>query len=205
MSHPLSCGTLAHTQGLSRNKVGFFKFCLEKRTPYGRLGWMETPHGRVMTPVFMPVGSQGSVKAVSPKDLRDLGVEIVLSNTYHLYLRPGVDVIVGIGGLHRFIGWDGPILTDSGGYQIFSLCKFVRVLEEGDEELLLELARRDAYISYVTLYEYLWGYRYLGRDYLAEKEAVEKLFHVVYPTQEVLLKAMEISVDLAKRGCSGSS
>ena len=76
----------------------------------------------------------------------------------------------------------------------------VRVLEEGDEELLLELARRDAYISYVTLYEYLWGYRYLGRDYLAEKEAVEKLFHVVYPTQEVLLKAMEIDVDLTKRG-----
>ena len=76
----------------------------------------------------------------------------------------------------------------------------VRVLEEGDEELLLELARREAYVSYVTLYEYLWGYRYLGRDYLAEKEVLEKLFRVVYPSQEVLLKAMEMDVDLAKRG-----
>lgn len=76
----------------------------------------------------------------------------------------------------------------------------VEVLEEGDERLLLELARREAYVSYVTLYEYLWGYRYLGRDYRREKEALEKLFRVVYPTQEVLLKAMEIDVDLAKKG-----
>jgi len=76
----------------------------------------------------------------------------------------------------------------------------VEVLEEGDEQLLLELARREAYVSYVTLYEYLWGYCYLGRDYREEKEALEKLFRVVYPTQEVLLKAMEIDVNLARRG-----
>ena len=76
----------------------------------------------------------------------------------------------------------------------------VEVMEEGDERLLLELARREAYVSYVTLYEYLWGYCYLGRDYRVEKKVLEKLFHVVYPTQEVLLKALEMDVDLVKRG-----
>ncbi len=76
----------------------------------------------------------------------------------------------------------------------------VEVLEEGDEKLLLELARREAYISYVTLYEYLWGYCYLRRDYLLEKKVVEKLFRVIYPTQEILVKAMEMDVDLARRG-----
>lgn len=113
--------------------MGFFKFCLEKVTPMGRLGWIETPHGRARTPLFMPVGSQGSVKAMSPRDLKELGVEVVLCNAYHLYLRPGIEVIREIGGLHTFMGWDGPLLTDSGGYQIFSLCKLVKVREEGVE------------------------------------------------------------------------
>lgn len=110
-----------------------FRFELLKETPFGRLGRIETSHGCFETPVFMPVGSKGSVKAVSPRDLEALGAKVILSNTYHLYLRPGVEVIRGVGGLHKFMGWKGAILTDSGGYQVFSLCKFSRVTEEGVE------------------------------------------------------------------------
>lgn len=96
-----------------------------------RLGVLETPHGSVQTPVFMPVGTQASVKTMTPEEVRALGGEIILSNTYHLYLRPGPELIRKAGGLHRFMGWDGPILTDSGGYQVFSLAALRRITEEG--------------------------------------------------------------------------
>ena len=96
-----------------------------------RRGELTTPHGRVQTPVFMPVGTQGAVKSVTHRDLEDLGVEIILGNTYHLLLRPGDDLIGRLGGLHKFIGWDRPILTDSGGYQVFSLAARCRVTEDG--------------------------------------------------------------------------
>lgn len=86
-----------------------------------RAGILETAHGKVETPVFMPVGTQGSVKAVTPQNLKEVGARIILGNTYHLYLRPGNKVIEKLGGLHKFMGWDGPILTDSGGFQAFSL------------------------------------------------------------------------------------
>jgi queuine tRNA-ribosyltransferase len=86
-----------------------------------RTGWLDTPHGRVRTPTFMPVGTRAAVKAVDTSDLRALGPVIVLANTYHLMLRPGAELIGELGGLHSFMGWDGPILTDSGGFQIFSL------------------------------------------------------------------------------------
>jgi queuine tRNA-ribosyltransferase len=86
-----------------------------------RAGWLSTPHGRVATPAFMPVGTRAVVKAVDTRDLVSMGAEIILANTYHLMLRPGADLIEGLGGLHSFMGWDGPILTDSGGFQIFSL------------------------------------------------------------------------------------
>jgi len=92
---------------------------------------MRTPHGIVETPAFMPVGTQGAVKAVTHRDLDALGVEIMLSNTYHLYLRPGADRIARLGGLHKFIGWSKPILTDSGGYQVFSLAARRKVHEDG--------------------------------------------------------------------------
>jgi queuine tRNA-ribosyltransferase len=88
---------------------------------HARAGLLQTPHGQVPTPVFCPVATQATVKAVSPRDLRDLGVTQILSNTYHLHLRPGDERIARLGGLHEFMGWDGPILTDSGGYQVFSL------------------------------------------------------------------------------------
>ncbi len=90
-----------------------------------------TAHGAIETPAFMPVGTQGSVKAVSPRELRELNAQIVLGNTYHLFVRPGIDVIKHFGGLHKFMSWDGPILTDSGGYQIFSLAKLRKITEEG--------------------------------------------------------------------------
>ena len=96
-----------------------------------RRGELRTAHGVVQTPAFMPVGTQGAVKAVTGRDLRDAGAEMILGNTYHLYLRPGDRRIERLGGLHRFMGWDGPILTDSGGYQVFSLAGRRTVLEDG--------------------------------------------------------------------------
>ena len=96
-----------------------------------RRGRLTFGHGSVETPVFMPVGTYGSVKAMSPADLRSVGAQIVLGNTFHLWLRPGLDVVAAHGGLHRFMGWDGPILTDSGGFQVFSLGELRKISEEG--------------------------------------------------------------------------
>src|SRR5687767_11718330 len=96
-----------------------------------RRGTLTLPHGVVDTPAFMPVGTYGTVKAMSPVELRDLGAHIVLGNTFHLWLRPGLDVIEAHGGLHRFMGWNGPILTDSGGFQVFSLGPLRKITEEG--------------------------------------------------------------------------
>ena len=96
-----------------------------------RLGRLFTPHGTVETPVFMDVGTLGTVKALEPRDLKELGAQVVLGNTYHLMLRPGAEVLAAAGGLHRFMGWDGPILTDSGGFQVFSLARMRKITEEG--------------------------------------------------------------------------
>src|SRR5688572_8618753 len=96
-----------------------------------RRGTLELAHGRVDTPAFMPVGTYGTVKAMSPEELAALGAQIVLGNTFHLWLRPGLEVIGKHGGLHRFMGWDQPILTDSGGFQVFSLGTLRKISEEG--------------------------------------------------------------------------
>jgi queuine tRNA-ribosyltransferase len=96
-----------------------------------RLGSLATPHGVIETPQFMPVGTQATVKALSPGDLHAAGVQVILANTYHLSLRPGHERIARLGGLHRFMGWDGPILTDSGGFQVFSLAHLGRVDDDG--------------------------------------------------------------------------
>jgi queuine tRNA-ribosyltransferase len=98
-----------------------------------RRGQLRTAHGTIDTPAFMPVGTQGSVKGVSPRELREVNAQVVLGNTYHLFVRPGLDVIKHFGGLHNFTSWDGPILTDSGGYQIFSLAKLRKITQEGVE------------------------------------------------------------------------
>ncbi|MFO7742013.1 MAG: tRNA guanosine(34) transglycosylase Tgt [Anaerolineae bacterium] len=100
-----------------------FSFVLEATDGSARAGMLTTPHGEVPTPVFCPVGTQATVKAVSPRVLNDLGVTQILANAYHLHLRPGDELIAQLGGLHRFMGWDRPILTDSGGYQVFSLAE----------------------------------------------------------------------------------
>ena len=96
-----------------------------------RLGRLHTPHGIIDTPIFMPVGTQATVKAMTPEELKDMDAQIILSNTYHLYLRPGHDLVKEAGGLHKFMNWDRPILTDSGGFQVFSLGDLRKITEEG--------------------------------------------------------------------------
>jgi len=110
-----------------------FEFRLHTTQGAARAGTLTLPHGIVETPAFMPVGTQGTVRALSPTDLRTVGAGIVLANTYHLHVRPGEDVIAQLGGLHRFMAWDRPLLTDSGGFQVFSLAGFRRVDDEGVE------------------------------------------------------------------------
>ena len=108
-----------------------FTIVHESKATGARVGRVETPHGGFDTPAFMPVGSRGAVKGVTADQLRACGAQIVLANTYHLLLRPGPDVVRGLGGLHRFMGWDGPILTDSGGYQVFSLSHINAIDDDG--------------------------------------------------------------------------
>src|SRR3954447_24913299 len=108
-----------------------FGFAIRAREGSARRGTLTTPHGLVETPVFMPVGTRGAVKAITHRDLEDAGAQIILGNTYHLHLRPGDGLIARAGGLHRFIGWTRPILTDSGGYQGFSLAQMRKVTEDG--------------------------------------------------------------------------
>jgi queuine tRNA-ribosyltransferase len=110
-----------------------FSFSLRATDGAARRGELHTPHGVVQTPAFMPVGTQGTVKAVRHADLESAGADIILGNTYHLFLRPGDELIARRGGLHRFIGWPHPILTDSGGFQVFSLAERRRITEEGAE------------------------------------------------------------------------
>jgi queuine tRNA-ribosyltransferase len=108
-----------------------FQFTLEAQDGRARAGRFTTPHGELLTPVFAPVGTAATVKAVTPGQLADLGASLVLSNTYHLYLRPGADLVAEMGGLHEFMQWQGPILTDSGGFQVFSLGEKSKITDEG--------------------------------------------------------------------------
>src|SRR6266571_8177805 len=108
-----------------------FELVAQDRESKARRGRIATAHGVLDTPAFMPIGTQGAVKGVSPKELRELHAQIILGNTYHLFVRPGLDVIKHFDGLHKFMNWNGPILTDSGGYQIFSLAKLRKITEEG--------------------------------------------------------------------------
>ncbi|MDT8272782.1 MAG: tRNA guanosine(34) transglycosylase Tgt [Desulfomonilia bacterium] len=108
-----------------------FEFDLLGHDGQARCGMIHTGHGSAETPVFMPVGTQATVKAMTPHLLETVGAEILLSNTYHLHLRPGEDLVSSLGGLHRFMGWERPILTDSGGYQVFSLARLMKITDEG--------------------------------------------------------------------------
>lgn len=116
----------------SASSVGFqFELEATDRETAARLGVWRTPHGEVQTPAFMPVGTIGTVKGITPGQLREARVQMVLANTYHLALRPGAEIVAQLGGLHRFMGWDGPILTDSGGFQVFSLSEFRKIDDDG--------------------------------------------------------------------------
>src|SRR5918911_627866 len=108
-----------------------FEVLTKDPTTRARRGRLHTAHGVVETPVFMPVGTQATVKSMTPDQLRDLSVEILLSNSYHLFLRPGHETVAHLGGLHCFMGWDRPILTDSGGFQVFSLSSLREINEDG--------------------------------------------------------------------------
>jgi len=112
-------------------KTRTFNFEVHAKENRARAGVFHTPHGKLLTPVFAPVGTQATVKAVTPEQLQRLGASLVLANTYHLYLRPGAELIVEAGGLHSFMGWSNPILTDSGGYQIFSLSDTRQIDDDG--------------------------------------------------------------------------
>jgi queuine tRNA-ribosyltransferase len=107
-----------------------FSFRLEAKDGHARAGSFQTPHGEILTPVFAPVGTQATVKGVTPAQLHELNAQLLLSNTYHLYLRPGNDLIADIGGIHKFMGWDKPILTDSGGFQVFSLGQINKISDD---------------------------------------------------------------------------
>jgi len=108
-----------------------FELLITDSATAARRGRLQTPHGVIETPIFMPVGTQGTVKSVTPVHLKELGAQIILGNTYHLNLRPGSEVVRELGGLHTFMGWDGPILTDSGGFQVFSLAKLRDIRDDG--------------------------------------------------------------------------
>ena len=110
-----------------------FKFELLKtaKDSKARLGKITTNHGEIETPIFMPVGTRATVKTMTPDELKEIGSQIILSNTYHLFLRPGTEIIEKAGGLHKFMNWDKPILTDSGGFQVFSLSDNRKITEEG--------------------------------------------------------------------------
>ncbi|HEY1012302.1 MAG TPA: tRNA guanosine(34) transglycosylase Tgt, partial [Herpetosiphonaceae bacterium] len=108
-----------------------FTFTLEHTDQSARAGRFDTPHGEILTPVFMPVGTQATVKTLDPLEVEAAGAQIILSNTYHLYLRPGADLVAELGGLHRFMVWPKPILTDSGGFQVFSLGPNSKIDEDG--------------------------------------------------------------------------
>ena len=108
-----------------------FEFAVEATSGSARAGTLTLPHGTVETPAFMPVGTQGTVRALSPADLKAVGASMVLANTYHLHVRPGETVVANLGGLHRFMAWDRPLLTDSGGFQVFSLEGSRRISEDG--------------------------------------------------------------------------
>jgi queuine tRNA-ribosyltransferase len=112
-------------------RVTAFRFTLKTQCGNARLGEIATPRGTIRTPAFMPVGTAGTVKAMLPRSVRETGADIILGNTYHLMLRPGAERVAKLGGLHRFMAWDGPILTDSGGFQVMSLSKLRKITEEG--------------------------------------------------------------------------
>ena len=165
-------------------------FKINSKDKFARSGVLKTAHGDVNTPVFMPVGTYGAVKGINPKDLSNLGSEIILSNTYHLMERPGKDIMASLGGLRSFMGWDGPILTDSGGFQVMSLQNMAKIDNDG-----------------VTFKSHLDGslIRLTPKDSIDMQKALDSTITMAfdectsYPaTHDVASKSMELSMQWAK-------
>ncbi len=169
------------------------KFEIEKkdRSTAARAGKLALAHGEVATPIFMPVGTQGTVKTLSPDELEQIGAQIILGNTYHLYLRPGEDLIQLAGGLHRFMNWQRPILTDSGGYQVFSLADLNKVKFEGVQFQ----SHLDGSYHFFTPESVIQIQRKLGSDIMMVLDEC-----TTYPcTQDQAIKSNEITLDWAAR------
>lgn len=163
----------------------------EKMTK-ARLGVLHTPHGDIETPVFMPVGTQATVKTMTPEELKEIGARIILSNTYHLYLRPGHEVIKKAGGLHKFMNWDRAILTDSGGFQVFSLGPLRKITEEGVEFH----SHLDGSIHFLTPEKVIEIENALGADIIMSFDECAP-----YPADYDYVKnSMEMTLRWAKRG-----
>jgi len=157
-----------------------------------RLGILETPHGVIETPVFMPVGTQATVKAMTPEELKEIGATIILSNTYHLYLRPGHKIIEKAGGLHRFMNWDRAILTDSGGFQVFSLNSLRKITEDGVEFR----SHIDGSRHFFTPEKVIEIQNALGSDIMMSFDECAP-----YPADyDYVKKSMELTIKWAERG-----
>ncbi|MGB9679352.1 MAG: tRNA guanosine(34) transglycosylase Tgt [Thermoanaerobacteraceae bacterium] len=157
-----------------------------------RLGVIHTPHGDIETPVFMPVGTQATVKTMTPEELKDIGAKIILSNTYHLYLRPGHNLIKKAGGLHKFMNWDRAILTDSGGFQVFSLGPLRKITEEGVEFR----SHLDGSKHFLTPEKVIEIENALGADIIMSFDECAP-----YPAEyDYVKKSMELTLQWAKRG-----
>ncbi|WP_028992255.1 tRNA guanosine(34) transglycosylase Tgt [Thermoanaerobacter thermocopriae] len=157
-----------------------------------RLGILETPHGAIETPVFMPVGTQATVKAMTPEELKEIGATIILSNTYHLYLRPGHKIIEKAGGLHKFMNWDRAILTDSGGFQVFSLSSLRKITEDGVEFR----SHIDGSRHFFTPEKVIEIQNALGADIIMSFDECAP-YHADY---EYVKKSMEFTIKWAERG-----
>jgi queuine tRNA-ribosyltransferase len=157
-----------------------------------RLGILETPHGIIETPVFMPVGTQATVKSMTPEELKEIGATIILSNTYHLYLRPGHKIIEKAGGLHKFMNWDRAILTDSGGFQVFSLSSLRKIKEEGVEFR----SHIDGSKHFFTPEKVIEIQNALGSDIMMSFDECAP-----YPADyDYVKKSMELTIKWAERG-----
>lgn len=169
----------------------FFELIKTDKNSKARAGIIHTSHGDILTPIFMPVGTQGAIKAVEHRELDEIGTQIILGNTYHLYLRPGTEILEKFGGLHKFINWSKPILTDSGGFQIYSLSELRKILEDGVEFK----SHIDGSLHFFSPEKVVEIQRSIGSDIMMVLDEC-----VGYPAQyEYVKKSVELTTKWAKR------
>ncbi len=167
------------------------KFSLLHTDNTARAGIIETAHGKIETPIFMPVGTQGTVKAVEQRELQEIGAQIILGNTYHLYLQPGLEILSSFGGLHKFMNWDKPILTDSGGYQVFSLSDLRKISDEG----VHFKSHRDGSLHFFTPEKVIEIQKIIGSDIMMVLDECTP-----YPCEkEYAKKSNQLTIEWAKR------